>query len=116
MADHASARVPPPSPEHRRIAAGQFDRANQVIATGNYDYGIQLLITCCKLDPANLVYRQALRQTEKVKYKNNLKGSRFALLTTTATKARLRSALRGREYLKALEHGEDVLAKNPWDT
>jgi tetratricopeptide (TPR) repeat protein len=107
--------MPQPTAEHRRIAAGQFERANQVITTGNYDYGIQLLLTCCKLDPANLIYRQALRQVEKAKYKNNFRGSRFSLLTNTAAKHRVKSALRAGDYLKVLEHGEEVLARNPWD-
>src|SRR5262249_32670633 len=107
--------LPPPSPEHRRIAAGQFERANQVIATGNYDYGIQLLIACCKLDPANLVYRQALRRTEKTKYHNNLRGSMFAGLTTWPGRARLKAAKTARDWLKVLELGEQVLVRNPWD-
>jgi tetratricopeptide (TPR) repeat protein len=114
MADKPSS-VPPPTAEHRRIAASQFERANQVIATGNHDYGIQLLMTCCKLDPGNLVYRQALRQTEKAKYKNNMRGSRFAALTSTTAKHRIKSALKAGQYFKALEYGEDVLARNPWD-
>lgn len=108
--------VPPPSAEHRRIATAQFDRANQVIAGGNYDYGIQLLLTCCKLDPANVVYRQALRRTEKAKFKNNLHGSKMALLTTGPARARIKALKRSGDYLKVLEHGEEVLAKNPWDT
>ena len=54
--------LPPPTAEQRRAAAGQFERANQVVATGNFDYGIGLLLTCCKLDPGNLIYRQALRR------------------------------------------------------
>ena len=74
--------VPQPTPEQRRIAAERFERANQVIATGDYDYGIQLLLTCCKLDPANLLFRQTLRRTQKAKYKNNMHGSRLAVLTT----------------------------------
>src|SRR5262245_21785274 len=114
MADDASI-LPSPSAEHRRIAAGQFERANQVISKGDFDYGIQLLLSCCKLDPANLIYRQALRQTEKAKYKNNMRGSGFAFLTNTAAKRRTKAALRSGEYLKALEHGEEVLARNPWD-
>src|SRR5262249_31157376 len=115
MADNDVRTLPPVSPEHRRVAAGQFERANQVIATGNYDYGIQLLLTCCKLDPANLIYRQALRQTEKTKYKNNLRGSRMAFLTNTAAKARVKSALRSRDFARVLEMGEEVLVRNPWD-
>ena len=49
-------------------------------ATGNYDYGLKLLMSCCTLDRANLIYRQALRRTEKAKYKNNLRGSRLSWL------------------------------------
>jgi len=90
-------RFPTPSPEHRRVAAGQFERANQVIATGNFDYGIQLLLTCCKLDPGSLIYRQALRKTEKVKYNNNLRGSRLAFLTTSPIKTKLRAAKAARD-------------------
>src|SRR6516225_2428341 len=115
MADHDHSILPQPSAEHRRVAAGQFDRANQVIATGNFDYGIQLLMTCCKLDPGNLIYRQALRQTEKAKYKNNMRGSRFAALTSTTARHRIKSAIRSQQYVKALEYGEEVLTRNPWD-
>jgi tetratricopeptide (TPR) repeat protein len=115
MAEHDSAALPTLTPEQRRIAAAQYERAKQVIATGNHDYGIQLLLACCKLDPGNLIFRVALRGTEKLKYHNNLRGSAFAVVTTAAAKARLKSALRGGDYLKVLEHGEQVLASNPWD-
>lgn len=115
MADPRPTSLPTVTPEHRRICAAQFERANQVIASGNYDYGIQLLISCCKLDPANLIYRQTLRRTERTKFRNNLRGSRFAWLTTSAARARIKAAKRGRHYAKVLEHGEEVLARNPWD-
>jgi tetratricopeptide (TPR) repeat protein len=107
--------LPAPSPEHRRVATGQFERANQVVATGNFDYGIRLLLSCCKLDPANLLYRQALRRTEKAKYANNLRGSWHAWLTGWPAKARVKASLGARDYLKVLEHGERVLTLNPWD-
>ena len=57
--------LPPPTPEQHRIAAEQYQRANQVLDSGNHDYAIQLLLTCCKLEPANLIYRQTLRKTQK---------------------------------------------------
>jgi tetratricopeptide (TPR) repeat protein len=107
--------LPPVNPEHRRVAAGQFERANQVVATGNYDYGIRLLLSCCKLDPGNLIYRQALRRTEKAKYRNNMRGSMFAWMTTWPIRARIKTALRARDYLKVLEYGERLLTRNPWD-
>jgi tetratricopeptide (TPR) repeat protein len=108
-------RLPPVSPESRRIAAERFDRANQVIANGDYDYAIQLLLACCKLDPANFLFRQTLRKTQKAKYNNNLRGSRLAFLTTMRARTRLKSAKRGRDYIKVLEAGEVILSKNPWD-
>lgn len=115
MATEVTPGLPPPNAEHRRVAAERFDRANQVIATGDYDYGIQLLITCCKLDPASMLYRQTLRRTQKAKFNNNMRGSRLAMVTTARTRARMKSAKRGREYLAVLEHGEEVLSRNPWD-
>jgi tetratricopeptide (TPR) repeat protein len=112
MADH---RVPTPTAEHRRIAAEGFERARQVITTGNFDYGIRLLLTCCKIDPASLIYRQELRRSQKAKHNNNLRGGMFAFLTTASPKAKVKTAKRARDYLKVLEHGEQVLTRNPWD-
>jgi tetratricopeptide (TPR) repeat protein len=107
--------LPPLTAEQRRIAVGKFERANQVIATWNFDYGIHLLMDCCKIDPGNLLYRQKLRATEKVKYRNNLRGSLFAKLTSWPIRARMKAAFRAGEYLKVLEHGERILMRNPWD-
>jgi Flp pilus assembly protein TadD len=115
MAEKQSTEHPNPTPDQRRIAAGQFERANQVLASGNHDYAIQLLLNCCKLDPANLIYRQALRKTQKAKYRNNLRGSRFALLTAAAAKLRLKAARKAGDLLKVLEQGELILTRNPWD-
>ncbi|MBM3980864.1 MAG: hypothetical protein FJ304_11375 [Planctomycetes bacterium] len=107
--------VPAPTPEQRRIAQESFAKAKELVAEKGFDYAIQLLLTCCRLDPANFFYRQTLRKTQKDKYGNNLRGSRFAFFSTPRWKAKLRAAKRGREYLKALEHGEQVLCRNPWD-
>jgi tetratricopeptide (TPR) repeat protein len=115
MANKTAPSLPPLSPEHRRITATQYERANQVVASGNYDYAISLLLTCCKLDPANLTFRQKLRQIERAKYNNNLRGSSLAGLTGWPVRMRLKSALRSRKYLKALEAGERLLTRNPWD-
>jgi len=107
--------VPSPTPEQRRVAAGQFERANQVVATGDFDYGIMLLLGCCKIDPANLLYRQALRRAEKAKYRNNLRGSWLAWLWSWPVRARLKAARSGRRPLEVLELGERILTRNPWD-
>jgi tetratricopeptide (TPR) repeat protein len=115
MADPTGSGLPSPTPEQRRIAAAQFERANEVLATGNHDYAMQLLGTCCTLDPANLIYRKALRLTQRAKYGNNLRGSRFALLTTSAARLRMKAALRAGDHVKVLEQAELILNRNPWD-
>src|SRR5262249_39179093 len=107
--------VPSPSPEQHRVAVGQFDRANQVVATGNFDYGIHLLLECCKIDPANLLYRQALRRAEKAKFRNNLRGSWLAWLWSWPLRARIKAARSAGRHLEVLELGERILMRNPWD-
>src|SRR5262249_31878374 len=67
------------------------------------------------LDPANLLYRQALRRTEKAKYRNNLRGSWLSWLTTWPARARLKAAKSAGKHLEVLEHGEQVLMRKPWD-
>ena len=101
------------SPEQRQAAAGQFERAKEVITSGNMDYGIHLLLSCCKLDPANLAYRRVLRRTERARHKE--KGRRFSFLTTSSTKGKLKAAKASHAYLKVLELGEEVLVRDPWD-
>src|SRR5262249_37641832 len=89
--------------------------AKEVIAKEDFDYGIHLLMSCCKLDPGNLLYRKALRKIEKLKHKNNERGSRLAFLTSSASRTKLKAAKAAGDYLKVLEYGEEVLARNPWD-
>ena len=62
MAPRSTPTVPAPNPDQRRVAAENYDRARQVIATGNHDYGISLLTLCCQLDPGNFTFRRELRR------------------------------------------------------
>src|SRR5262245_3028283 len=108
-------RVPALTHEQRLAAAGQFERANQVIATGNLDYGMQLLLNCCLIAPANATYRQSLRQLQKTKHHDNLKGHRLAFLTTLRSKIKIKAAQKAGHPLKVLELTEQVFMRNPWD-
>ena len=115
MTREMEARQQSPTPEERRVAVGQFERANQVLATGNHDYGAQLLVNCCKLDPGNLVYRKALRLAQRGKHKNNLKGSKLSFLTNSPAWTKLKAAKASHDHLRVLECGEEILGRNPWD-
>jgi serine/threonine protein kinase len=100
---------------HLKAALGQFERANQVIAVHNYDYAIHLLLSCCKLDPANLVYRQFLRRLEKAMFQNRLRSTRHAWWTTLPARIMLESAWKAKNFLRVIEYGERILVRNPWD-
>jgi len=107
--------LPKTRPEQRRAAAGQYERANQVLAEGNLDYGIQLLLSCCQLDPITPVYRQSLRQAEKSKYGDKGKGQALAFLTGLPARFRLKKASMKGDSLAVLNVAEQILARNPWD-
>lgn len=113
VSEAQSSVVPRPSSSHRKICINNFETANQAVAKGNFDYAIDLLQRCCKLDPANLIYRQTLRRTEKAKYPQ--RGHWLAWLITWPARSRVRRAVRAHQHLKALELGETVLMRNPWD-
>lgn len=118
MADRPKPSTPglkTPSAEHKQVAVASFNKAKEAIKDSQFDYAIELLTTCCRLDPSNFFYRQTLRKTQKEKYGNNLRGSRLAFLTTRGKKARIKAAKRSGKYLQVLEIGEEILARNPWD-
>jgi serine/threonine protein kinase len=100
------------SQEQRQAAAGQFARANEVLASGNFDYALHLLLSCCKLDPANREYRRMLRRTERARPREK---GRFTFLSTSAPRTKLKAARSAGDYLKVLEYGEEILIRDPWD-
>ena len=111
----SSAALPKLSAEQRRAAVGQFERAKQVLKAGDLDYCLQLLLACCKIDPANLIYRQELRQTQRAKYQNNGKGQTLAVVTSFMTRLSLKKATLSGKYLDALVQAELIFMRNPWD-
>jgi serine/threonine protein kinase len=98
--------------EQLRSAAGQFERAQQARDAGSLSYALELLLSCCRLDPANLTYRQALRQVGRSLADKDRPGALAAL----ATRLRLKGACRRHDGRKVLEYGESLLVRNPADT
>jgi hypothetical protein len=93
-------------------AAGLFRRAREVLAAGNGEYAYRLLLTCCRLEPANIDYRQALRRA--LKSRLGQRGDDWLTrLGTWAAKARLKLAGSIRQDRRVLEYGEEVLAREP---
>jgi tetratricopeptide (TPR) repeat protein len=109
-AEITSSEVLHVSAGQRQAAASQFERAREILASGSPEqrYAYQLLLSCCKLDPANIDYRRQLRQQMRRR-----QGS--ALPTAPDAPARLEAARRTSDYRKVLDYGEEVLARSPED-
>src|SRR5262249_31563026 len=114
MADKDVSRLPAPSDEDQRVAARHFEYANRAAVGGNLDIAIGMLRSSCRLVPRHLSYRPALRQIAKKKHKATLRGSLSAPLTTWTSTLRLRRAAARGDHRAVLDHGEAVLARNPW--
>ncbi len=81
---------------------------------GNFEYAIQLLREACSACPDSLIYRRALRATQRQRYGNKPPG-RLKAVATLGARARLRTHLARGDLAKALEACEDILTSNPWD-
>ncbi len=112
-ASEASETVEGVTEEQRRAAVGQYQRALQVVASGEADYAIHLLLNCCKLDPGNLRYRKALRKLEKKRFPDPPAAKRW--LTGWRASSKLAAAKQARDYLRVFEQGELLIKDNPWD-
>jgi serine/threonine protein kinase len=103
------------TPDHLRTAARQFERAQEARAVGNLDYASELLLSCIKLDPVSIVYRQALRETKKTLHEGQGRGSWLGSLSGLTRRARLNAARSSRQFRKVLEIGEELLTRHPAD-
>jgi hypothetical protein len=118
MSETASAAPtvrPPLVPEERRAAAAALFWRNSRAGEEDYDVGAHRLQACCRLDPANLVYRHALRTLQKKKYPAPPQSGWLPGINALSALARLAAAKQVGDWLKVLEYGEEVLTHNPWD-
>ncbi|HMP61384.1 MAG TPA: hypothetical protein PKD86_18745 [Gemmatales bacterium] len=105
----------PVSPYERRQAAQLYERARQALQQKQLDYAISLLAECCDLDPANVVARRTLRQTQRTKHGSPSQLGAASWFLTSLRRVRLRQAkLRG-DHQAVLGHGEVILGRRPWD-
>jgi serine/threonine protein kinase len=113
--DRDTAQIPNPTPKQYRIAVGLFEKATEAISKDNFDYGIPLLLNCCSLDPANLKYRQLLRQAGEAKGELNKQAKVSTAVVDWILKARVKAAMKTRSFAKVLELSEQILVHTPGD-
>jgi tetratricopeptide (TPR) repeat protein len=102
-------------PEQRRSAASCFERASDVMASGDNAHAVTLLQECCRLDPANLLYRQTLRRAARARYRQNGRGHWLAWLWNWPLRLQLSRAVAANRPADVLPLAERILANNPWD-
>ena len=101
--------------EQRSTAAAQFARATEVIKTGgDLAYALQLLLSTCKLDPSNPLYRKLLREVGR-DVAGRKRAGWLGSLTSLPARGRVRAARRAGDHRKVLELGEELLARAPGD-
>ncbi len=98
--------------EEREAAAAQFERALEILANDEEekDRAREMLLSCCRLDPANIGYRRALRRGGRL-----LRRGGVVPLVSEGARDRLEAARQAGDPRKVLEHGEEVLAASPVD-
>jgi Tfp pilus assembly protein PilF len=99
-----------PTPEQRQAAARQYLNAMRWLAAQRTANAVALLLNCCRLDPASMVYRQALRKTQRL-----LSASRgpFGLLKRWRATRALQNAVQSQHWQKVLDLAEKVLTLDP---
>jgi tetratricopeptide (TPR) repeat protein len=103
------------TPEQTRAAAAYHERAVAVMKEGGgEEYARQLLTRCLQQDPFNRTARKLLRDLNR-KASPGLLSRWLGSLNVMGLKARMRSARSAGDFRKVLEHGEEVLARQPTD-
>jgi tetratricopeptide (TPR) repeat protein len=105
-----------PVPHDEKKETTFFQYGNDAARKSNFDYAIAMYRQCCKIAPDNLVYRQALRGSERRKFNND--PSKVGMLVAARNQPillRAKAARSKHNFHQALEHCEDAFANNPWD-
>src|SRR4051794_39902194 len=93
-----------------------FQYGNDAALKNNHDYAVDMYQRACKLDPENLLYRQALRGIERRKFNNDpAKVGRLVGAKNQPIRLRARAAKSKGNWTGALEICEEAFVHNPWD-
>lgn len=93
-----------------------FRTGNDAALKNNFDYAIQMYLEACKLEPENLLFRQALRGAERRKFGNNpAKVGRMVGARNQPIRMRANIAKAKGQWQHVLEVCEEAFVNNPWD-
>lgn len=115
MASQDTTGRQPISPQTRARLQELFNRGNQMMAKGSFDYAEEMFTSCVLGDPANVLYIQNFLANEQKKYNNNKKGSKLAAIKGAGPRAAIKKAGLSKDWKGTIKAGLDFLKLNPWD-
>jgi tetratricopeptide (TPR) repeat protein len=105
----------PIDPAKRRILQQQFEAGSKALASGQFDYAIDMFGMCVTGDPGNPIYTQNLIGALQRKFGPSKKGSSFASIRGATTKAAIVKCNKQKDWEGVIKHGIEMLKLNPWD-
>lgn len=106
------------SPEEqrkRKLASDCFKKATEAMQKQNWEYAVEMFITCVKLVPDNLMYRQSLIGCLRKKYKDNKTGASMAFLKLSGIRSKIKKARGAKNWVDLDLAAQEGLTVNPWD-
>ncbi len=105
----------PISPAVRRRLQQQFEAGSQKSNRGEYDYAMDMFLSCVVGDPGNQIYLQSYLSNLYKKYDNNKKGDRLASVKGVGIRGSIKKSELQKDWLGVLKAGLEMLKLNPWD-
>ena len=111
-----SADVDAGNEKAKERAKSYFQYGNDAALKNNHDYAVNMYQSACKIDPGNLIYRQALRGIERRKFGNDpAKVGKLVGMKTNSIRLKSKAPRAQGKWLQVLEVCEEVFVHNPWD-
>jgi tetratricopeptide (TPR) repeat protein len=93
-----------------------FQYGNDAALKNNHDYAVDMYLRACKIDPDNLIYRQALRGIERRKFANDpAKVGKLVGIKTNPIRLKAKAPKAKSNWKQVIEVCEEVFVLNPWD-
>ena len=104
------------SEKAKERARTYFQYGNDAALKNNHDYAVNMYLSACKIDPENLIYRQALRGIERRKFNNDpAKVGRMVGAKTGPIWLKGKAPKAQGKWKQVLEVCEEIFVHNPWD-
>lgn len=98
-----------------KAAADSFRKGTEAMNHKNWDYAIECFLTCSKLVPDNVLYRQSRHGCIRKSYNDNGSGAKMAGMRLMGVKSRIKTGRLKKDWKSVEVAAEDGLMVNPWD-